>query len=88
VEDEASSAPGDESTPSATSLGRADIHLHTNLGDGWISPARLVQTAALRQLTVIAVTDHDHVEGAGRVEELLAEQDSAVQMITGAEVLI
>jgi predicted metal-dependent phosphoesterase TrpH len=86
VEDEASSAPGDESTPSAARLGRADIHLHTNLGDGWISPARLVQTASLRQLTVIAVTDHDHVEGARRVEELLAEQDSAVQMITGVEV--
>jgi predicted metal-dependent phosphoesterase TrpH len=60
--------------------------MHTNLGDGWISPARLVQTAALRQLTLIAVTDHDHVEGARRVEDLLAEQNSEVPMITGVEV--
>jgi predicted metal-dependent phosphoesterase TrpH len=66
--------------------GTADIHMHTNLGDGWISPARLVRTAALKQLTVIAVTDHDHVEGAKRVEELLHQQDSAVRMITGVEV--
>jgi predicted metal-dependent phosphoesterase TrpH len=86
VNDETGSAPGDESKPSAAGLGRADIHMHTNLGDGWISPARLVQTATLRQLTLIAVTDHDHVEGARRVEELLAEQNSAVRMITGVEV--
>jgi predicted metal-dependent phosphoesterase TrpH len=86
VDDQPSSAPGDEGTLSAAGLGRADIHLHTNLGDGWISPARLVRTATLRQLSLIAVTDHDHVEGARRVEELLAEQDSAVQMITGVEV--
>ena len=74
------------STPTAAGHGRADIHLHTNLGDGWISPARLVRTAALRQLSVIAVTDHDHVEGARRVEELLTEQGSPVRMITGVEV--
>ncbi|HEY6592970.1 MAG TPA: PHP-associated domain-containing protein [Asanoa sp.] len=86
MNDEASSAPVVESMRSAAGLGRADIHLHTNLGDGWISPARLVQTATLRKLTVIAVTDHDHVEGARRVEELLAGQNSAVQMITGVEV--
>jgi len=60
--------------------------MHTNLGDGWISPARVVQTAALRGLAVIAVTDHDHVEGAKRVEELLAAEDCPIQLITGVEV--
>src|SRR5262245_26856682 len=60
--------------------------MHTNLGDGWISPKRMVQTAILRQLSVIAVTDHDHVEGARRVGERRAEQDVGVQMITGVEV--
>jgi predicted metal-dependent phosphoesterase TrpH len=86
VDDEASSAPEEGSMPSAAGLGLADIHMHTNLGDGWISPARLVQTAISRRLTLIAVTDHDHIEGARRVEELLAKQDSAVHMITGVEV--
>lgn len=69
-----------------TASARADLHLHTNLGDGWISPARLIQTAAQRQLTVIAVTDHDHLEGARRVEELLAAQHFPLQLITGVEV--
>jgi hypothetical protein len=60
--------------------------MHTNLGDGWISPARLVETAHQRGLTLIAVTDHDQVEGARRVEELLFKQGSPMQMITGVEV--
>jgi predicted metal-dependent phosphoesterase TrpH len=86
VGDQTGSAPGDGSTPPATGTGRADLHLHTNLGDGFMSPARLVRAATLRRLTLIAVTDHDHVEGARRVEELLAGQNSPVRMITGVEV--
>lgn len=66
--------------------GRADLHLHTILGDGWIRPERLVAEAARRRLDVIAVTDHDHVEGARRVEELLAEHNPGVRLITGVEV--
>jgi predicted metal-dependent phosphoesterase TrpH len=66
--------------------GIADLHMHTNLGDGWISPARLVQAATDRGLAAIAVTDHDHLEGAKRVEELLAQQNSPVRLITGVEV--
>lgn len=66
--------------------GRADLHLHTNLGDGLSSPARMVEAATRQALTLIAVTDHDHIEGARRIEDLLARQDSALQMITGVEV--
>lgn len=65
---------------------RADIHMHTNLGDGWASPARVIEEATRRGLRLIAITDHDHVEGARRVEELLAQQNNPLQMITGVEV--
>lgn len=75
-----------DGAPSASLVGLADIHMHTNLGDGWISPARMIASAIGRGLTVIAVTDHDHVEGAQRVEQLLAEHDSTLRMITGVEV--
>ena len=67
-------------------IARADLHMHTNLGDGWISPARLIEAARARGLTLIAVTDHDHVEGARRVEDLLHRQGGPLQMITGVEV--
>ncbi|HEY1350067.1 MAG TPA: CehA/McbA family metallohydrolase [Ktedonobacteraceae bacterium] len=65
---------------------RADIHMHTNLGDGWASPARVIEEAMHRRLALIAVTDHDHLEGARRVEELLAQQSRPLQLITGVEV--
>src|SRR5437667_2055427 len=65
---------------------RADIHMHTNLGDGWASPSRVVEEARRQGLHVIAVTDHDHVEGAKRVQDVIYERESSLQMITGVEV--
>ncbi len=65
---------------------RADIHMHTNLGDGTASPARVIEEAARKGLQIIAITDHDHVEGAKRVVELVAQKKSMLQVITGVEV--
>jgi hypothetical protein len=73
-------------------LGRADLHLHTNLGDGTASPARVLSEARRRGLNVIAITDHDHLEGAKRVADLLArERDEhpelpPIELIWGCEV--
>jgi predicted metal-dependent phosphoesterase TrpH len=70
-----------------TTYSRADTHMHTNLGDGWASPAQVIRVAVSRGLPVIAVTDHDHTEGAKRIAELLARQpEIPLQMITGVEV--
>jgi predicted metal-dependent phosphoesterase TrpH len=78
----------EQAIPLVTPAGysRADIHMHTNLGDGWIRPAQMIEQATRRGLSLIAVTDHDHVEGAQRVAELLEQQHSPLQMITGVEV--
>jgi predicted metal-dependent phosphoesterase TrpH len=75
---------GTLTTPSGYS--RADIHMHTNLGDGWASPSRVVEEASRRGLPLIAITDHDHVEGAKRVQEVIHQQNSSLQMIKGVEV--
>ena len=72
--------------PYSNGYSRADIHMHTNLGDGWASPKRVVEEARRQGLPVIAVTDHDHIEGAKRVEEIIAQQNSPLEMITGVEV--
>jgi predicted metal-dependent phosphoesterase TrpH len=74
------------SIPLQKSHCRADIHMHTNLGDGWASPARVVEEATRQGLQVIAITDHDHVEGAKRVEELIAQRNSSLQVVRGVEV--
>jgi predicted metal-dependent phosphoesterase TrpH len=77
---------------SAQRLGRADLHLHTNLGDGTASPTRVLSEARRRGLDVIAVTDHDHLEGAKRVADLLAREREQqpelplLELIWGCEV--
>jgi len=70
----------------STGYNRADTHMHTNLGDGWASPAQVIKVALDRGLRLIAITDHDHTEGAKRVADLLAQQELPLQMITGVEV--
>lgn len=75
-----------DKSPAPAGYSRADIHMHTNLGDGWASPSRVIAEAMRRKLTLIAVTDHDHLEGARRVEDLLAQQGCPLHLITGVEV--
>ena len=66
--------------------GRADLHMHTNASDGWPTPQELVDHAARRaSLNVIAVTDHDTIEGALRAREH-ASKRARLHVIVGEEV--
>ncbi|MDR2111381.1 MAG: PHP domain-containing protein [Spirochaetaceae bacterium] len=40
-----------------------DLHTHSNASDGSLSPSRLLQTAAARGLSALALTDHDTIDG-------------------------
>ncbi len=42
-----------------------DLHLHTSASDGRLDPAGLVELCASRGLSVMAITDHDTVDGIG-----------------------
>lgn len=78
---------GRHAAESSLRLAKADLHLHTNLGDGTASPRRVLQEAQRRGLRVIAVTDHDHMEGAKRIYDLLQAEDwGGIEMIWGCEV--
>ncbi|MFC2013262.1 PHP domain-containing protein [Chloroflexota bacterium] len=44
-------------------VSRVDLHLHSTVSDGCLSPAGVVREAANLGLKVIALTDHDTVEG-------------------------
>ena len=76
----------EQQSPEAQVLSKADLHMHTNLGDGTASPHRLLEEAKRRGLKVIAVTDHDHMEGCKRVQELIDRGESDIEMIWGCEV--
>ncbi len=68
-----------------TQWGRADLHMHTTASDGWPSPRELVDQARATGLHVIAVTDHDTIEGALRAADH-AGASSRVQVVVGEEV--
>jgi predicted metal-dependent phosphoesterase TrpH len=68
------------------SRGRADLHMHTTESDGWPSPHELVDHARSTGLNVIAVTDHDTIEGALRAADYIAGSSSRLHVVVGEEV--
>jgi predicted metal-dependent phosphoesterase TrpH len=42
---------------------KADLHVHTTASDGRLSPSDLVTLAAKQGITVLAITDHDTLDG-------------------------
>ena len=60
-----------------------DLHTHSHYSDGSLAPADLVGRAALRKVTVLALTDHDTVAGCG--EALAACRTHGIGFVPGAE---
>jgi len=67
-------------------MGRADLQLHSDLGDGLSSLDAILDSAEQVGLDVIALTDHDDIHGAFALRDLAARRSSPVQVITGVEV--
>ena len=67
-------------------MGKADLQLHSNLGDGLAPPEEILDAAELVGLDVIALTDHDDIRGSFILRELAAKRGSSVEVITGIEV--
>jgi predicted metal-dependent phosphoesterase TrpH len=50
---------------------RFDLHCHTTASDGVLSPADLVRRAAEKGVEVLAVTDHDTLDGLDEVRQTI-----------------
>ncbi|MBQ2896503.1 MAG: PHP domain-containing protein [Oscillospiraceae bacterium] len=61
-----------------------DLHLHSTVSDGTVSPRGLVEEAAELGLAAISVTDHDSVGGVA--EALAAGAELGVEVVPGIEV--
>jgi predicted metal-dependent phosphoesterase TrpH len=64
---------------------KADLHLHTTASDGRLKPAEIVSLAIKVGLDVIAVTDHDTVDGVVPALEA-ASAARSVKVIPGIEI--
>jgi predicted metal-dependent phosphoesterase TrpH len=67
-------------------VGRADLQLHSDLGDGLASPEAILDAAERLGLDVIALTDHDDIRGAFLLRDIAARRSSPVEIVPGVEV--
>src|SRR5579864_6648783 len=68
-------------------LGRADLHMHSTYSDGVATVEQILQHAQHHtDLDVIALTDHDVIDGSLRARDLWAKGDYHFDFIVGEEV--
>ncbi len=60
-----------------------DLHTHSTFSDGRYTPAMLVEEAAAKGLSVLAITDHDSWNGVGEAQAAAAK--AGVRLIAGVE---
>ncbi len=63
-----------------------DLHCHSTVSDGVLSPAVLVARAAERGVKALALTDHDDVAGLSEAAEAAAVH--GIQLINGVEISV
>lgn len=61
-----------------------DLHTHSNISDGALSPEDLLQLAHQKAIHTLALTDHDSMEGLARAN-LVAKQQQ-INLIHGVEI--
>jgi predicted metal-dependent phosphoesterase TrpH len=66
--------------------GIADLHIHTHHSDGQDGPAEVLEWARRIGLDVIAITDHDQIDGARIAAELARRDAEAPEVVVGEEV--
>ena len=63
---------------------RIDLHIHTNLSDGELTPKEVINKAVENGVSIISITDHDTIEAY--TDELYEyAQNNNIKLITGVE---
>lgn len=65
-------------------MGKADLHTHTNASDGDLPPEELIHKVSQKNLEVIAITDHDTINGYLGAKKFAAEKE--IELIPGVEI--
>ena len=63
-----------------------DLHAHTTASDGSYTPTQLIDHACEKQLTAIAVTDHDTIDGLTEAAEAARRRE--IEFVPGIELSI
>lgn len=62
---------------------RVDLHTHSDCSDGTLTPAQLVALAVERQVRLLALTDHDTIDGCMAAAQACRQQ--AIQFLPSCE---
>lgn len=65
---------------------KIDLHSHTHYSDGHLSPKELVDRAHNMQVDVLAITDHDTIDGIQTAMDYQSHQKRAMQILSGVEI--
>lgn len=63
-----------------------DLHCHSTASDGQLTPTEVVQRAVENKVDVLALTDHDTVNGIQEAKQ--AAENLPIQLISGVEISI
>ena len=63
-----------------------DLHAHSNISDGLLTPSALVEHAFDRNIRVLALTDHDDTSGLAIAE--VETNRLGMQLIKGVEISV
>jgi hypothetical protein len=68
-------------------LSKADLHIHTSLSDGKPSVEEVLDWVhSHTDLSVIAITDHDEIEGGYIAQKIVKEKGYDIEIVIGEEV--
>ena len=70
----------------ARRLLRADLHVHTTYSDNFSTPKQVLHVALRRRLDIVAITDHDTIEGALEAARIAQDDPRLPAVIIGEEV--
>lgn len=65
---------------------KIDLHSHTYYSDGQLSPKELIDRAHNMQVNVLAITDHDTVNGIDEALDYQSAQKRDMQILPGVEI--
>lgn len=63
-----------------------DLHSHSNISDGLLSPTDLVEHAATHGVKILALTDHDDISGLAEAQQAAIQH--GIQLVNGVEISV
>jgi predicted metal-dependent phosphoesterase TrpH len=67
-------------------MGRVDLHSHSTISDGLLTPSELVRYAASQGVNTLALTDHDDIAGLDEARQEANKYD--IQLVNGVEISV